>query len=112
MNATWGMLASSGAVHVYQIDFPPVIPAWLGSPTSAVALTLFARAKPPVGSRLIASAKLSFVGASWADMADGTASRNRAATSGARRTGTSSKIQATVLRMVDGAGDGAPGSGR
>src|SRR5688572_9215636 len=112
MKATCGMLPSSGAVHAYQIDFPPAMPAWVGSSSSVVALTLFARTKPPVGSRLTASARSSFGGASWADIADGTASRNRAATSGARRTGTSSEIQATVLRPVDGRSSVASGIGR
>ena len=88
--ATCGMLPSPGAVHEYQIDFPPTWPAWVGSPASTPALTLLARTKPSVSAiafRLTASAKSSLGGAIAADMADGTASRNRAATSGTRRTG-------------------------
>ena len=50
-----------GAVHLNQIDFPPALPAWLGSPVSFVALTVVPVAVPASPVMEVAPAKLSFV---------------------------------------------------
>ena len=64
---------SLGAVHVYQTECPSAVPAWTGSPGSAVAFTLLAPnevwstgagsgvAKPSLGGADICAAATSVV---------------------------------------------------
>ena len=50
------MEAVSGAVQQYQIECPPGLPAWLGSPASLVAPTLLpvtVPLAPPMNSQLV-----------------------------------------------------------
>ena len=57
-------LPESGAVQQYQIECPPTLPAWFGSPVSLVAARLLPVTEPlepPVNSQ---TAKLSLLG-SW-----------------------------------------------
>jgi hypothetical protein len=64
-NATFGTLPSPGASHAYQTEWPPVFPAWSGSPASFEALMLVPSMLPLAGSnplRSTAAAKSSFAG--------------------------------------------------
>src|SRR5215218_8226795 len=51
-----------GAVHLYQIEPPPGLPAWFGSPSSFVASVLSAPSHPVRSVRASALAKRSFAG--------------------------------------------------
>ena len=51
------------AVHRYQIECPPALPAWLGSPVSLVALALLPVRVPELAVSACALAKASFAGA-------------------------------------------------
>src|ERR671922_46505 len=52
-----------GAVHVYQTDAPPGLPAWLGSSGSFVASTLVPSAPSKRPTSCAACMRLSFAGA-------------------------------------------------
>jgi hypothetical protein len=54
---------AEGAVQRYQIDAPPALPAWLGSPDSLVAPAFEPVAVPLAPETTCALAKLSFAGA-------------------------------------------------
>ena len=51
-----------GAVQRYQIECPPALPAWLGSPVSLVALALLPVTLPELPLSACALAKASFAG--------------------------------------------------
>src|SRR5438046_2892707 len=53
----------AGATQRYQMEAPPELPAWFGSPDSFVAPTLEPVAVPLVPETTCAFAKLSFAGA-------------------------------------------------
>src|SRR5262245_28318793 len=53
-------VAVAGAVQVAQIDRPPVLPAWLGSPLSFVAPTVVALIVPLRPASARAAANMSF----------------------------------------------------
>src|SRR5438477_91464 len=55
-----------GAVQAHQTEWPPVLPAWLGSPVSLVAATLLPETVAELPLRLLALAKLSLAGPSVA----------------------------------------------
>src|SRR2546423_3213546 len=52
----------AGAVQRYQIECPPALPAWLGSPASLVAPTLVPARLPLEPLTTCAAAKLSLAG--------------------------------------------------
>src|SRR3954453_12971320 len=54
-------VALLGAVHLYQIEAPPGLPAWSGSPCSLVAMALLLLTTPDVPEISWADAKLSLV---------------------------------------------------
>src|SRR4051812_35258951 len=54
--------------HFHQIDAPPLLPAWFGSPVSFVAPVLVPNTVPPPTSTVAAVAKSSFVGAGAIDV--------------------------------------------
>ena len=56
------MFPLAGAVQVHHTDLPPVLPAWLGSPTSFVAFTFVPVRVAAVPLMLSRLAKLSFAG--------------------------------------------------
>jgi hypothetical protein len=57
----------AGAVHLNQMDFPPPVPAWTGSPGSDVAPTVLPACVPVFPVITVAFLKLSFAG--WAQLA-------------------------------------------
>jgi hypothetical protein len=50
----------AGAVHAYQTEWPPALPAWFGSPDSFVAPTFERLTTPFVSLRTIGLANMSF----------------------------------------------------
>src|SRR5438046_6772810 len=52
-----------GALQVYQREWPPALPAWLGSPDSLVALALEPVTAPEAPLKVCAFTKRSFGGA-------------------------------------------------
>src|SRR6266540_4937216 len=59
LNVTWPPMAG---VHRYQIELPPVFPAWFGSPDCLVALIFVPLVLPELPARASALLKLSFSG--------------------------------------------------
>ena len=50
----------AGAVHAYQTEWPPALPAWFGSPGSFVAPTFEPLTTPFVSFSTVAFANMSF----------------------------------------------------
>jgi hypothetical protein len=56
------MVPDDAAVHLYQMDLPPPLPAWTGSPGSAVAPTVLPEIEPKLPIMTVALEKLSLTG--------------------------------------------------